>query len=72
MSWKSTAALDSRLANLVTVAAEQGFKLAVTYQGLDFNRAALPAARIAADLDFFAGTYGNNAFSTSSASRWWS
>jgi len=61
VSWKSTAALDSRLANLVTVAAEQGFKLAVTYQGLDFNRAALPAARIAADLDFFADTYGNNA-----------
>ena len=60
VSWKSTPQLDSRLANLVTVAAEQGFKLAVTYQGLDFNRTPLPAARISADLDLFAGTYGDN------------
>ena len=60
VSWKSTPAMDSRLANLVKVAAEQDFKLAVTYQCLDFNRAPLPAARIAKDLDFFADTYGNN------------
>ena len=60
VSWKSTPQLDSRLANLVTVAAETGFKLAVTYQGLDFNRSPLPAARIASDLDFFANTYGDN------------
>ncbi|MDF2461353.1 MAG: hypothetical protein K0S68_756, partial [Candidatus Saccharibacteria bacterium] len=60
VSWKSTPQLDSRLANLVTVAAESGFKLAVTYQGLDFNRSPLPAARIASDLDFFANTYGDN------------
>jgi hypothetical protein len=60
VSWKRTPDLDSRLANLATIAAEQGFKLAVTYQGLDFSRAALPPARIAADLDFFADTYGNN------------
>jgi Glycosyl hydrolase family 71 len=60
VSWKSTPQLDSRLAKLVTVAAEQGFKLAVTYQGLDFNRTPLPAARISADLDLFAGTYGDN------------
>jgi Glycosyl hydrolase family 71 len=60
VSWKRTPDLDSRLANLVTLAAEQNFKLAVTYQGLDFNRAPLPPARIAADLDFFAETYGDN------------
>jgi hypothetical protein len=60
VSWKRTPDLDSRLANLATIAAERGFKLAVTYQGLDFSRAALPPARIAADLDFFADTYGNN------------
>jgi hypothetical protein len=60
VSWKSTPALDPRLANLVTVAAEQNFKLAVTYQGLDFNRTPLPVAHISADLDFFAGTYGDN------------
>jgi Glycosyl hydrolase family 71 len=60
VSWKRTPDLDSRLANLVTVAAEQNFKLAVTYQGLDFNRVPLPPAQIAADLDFFAATYGDN------------
>ena len=60
VSWKSTPELNHRLANLVTVAAEQNFKLAVTYQGLDFNRELLPPARIGADLDFFADTYGNN------------
>jgi Glycosyl hydrolase family 71 len=60
VSWKSTPDLDPRLANLVAVAAEQNFKLAVTYQGLDFNRTPLPAARISADLDLFANTYGDN------------
>jgi hypothetical protein len=60
VSWKSTPELNHRLANLVTVAADENFKLAVTYQGLDFNRELLPAARIGADLDFFAETYGNN------------
>jgi hypothetical protein len=60
VSWKSTPDLDPRLANLVTVAAEQNFKLAITYQGLDFNRTPLPAARISADLDLFAATYGDN------------
>ena len=59
VSWKNTPDLDFRLANLVTVAAEQDFKLAITYQGLDFNRVPLPPARIATDLDFFADTYGN-------------
>ena len=61
VSWKSTAALDLASGEPSNCRSEQGFKLAVTYQGLDFNRAALPAARIAADLDFFADTYGNNA-----------
>jgi hypothetical protein len=60
VSWKSTPDMDSRLADLVTVAAEQGFKLAITYQGLDFNRVPLPAARIAADLGLLADTYGND------------
>jgi hypothetical protein len=60
VSWKSTPELNHRLANLVTVAAEENFKLAVTYQGLDFNRELLPPARIGSDLDFFADTYANN------------
>jgi hypothetical protein len=60
VSWKRTPDMDRRLANLVTVAAEQGFKLAITYQGLDFNRVALPPTQIVADLNFFADTYRNN------------
>ena len=60
VSWKSTPELNHRLANLVTVAAEENFKLSVTYQGLDFNRELLPAVRIGADLDYFADTYGKN------------
>ena len=60
VSWKRTPDMDRRLANLVTVAGEQNFKLAITYQGLDFNRVALPPTQITADLDFFAKTYGDN------------
>lgn len=51
VSWKSTAALDARLEELVAIAEELDFKLAITYQGLDFNRDPLPTDRIEADLD---------------------
>jgi hypothetical protein len=60
VSWKSTPELDSRLANLVKVADEEGFKLAITYQGLDFNRQLLPSAQITSDLNFFSKTYADN------------
>ncbi len=53
VSWKSTEVLDPRLETLVTVAEETGFKLAITYQGLDFNRDPLPPNRVGDDLDFF-------------------
>ncbi len=57
VSWKSTPTLDERLQALVDIAAEEDFKLAVTYQALDFNREPLPTAQIAADLDTFAARY---------------
>ena len=53
VSWKSTPVLNRRLERLAEVAAAERFKLLVIYQGLDFFREPLPAARVARDLDFF-------------------
>jgi hypothetical protein len=53
VSWKSTDTLNRRLDQLSQVAQEENFKLAVIYQGLDFNRDPLDAGRVAADLDYF-------------------
>lgn len=60
VSWKSTEKLDRRLAQLRDVAAEQNFKLAIIFQGLDFDRKPLDINRIAADFDYFAQTYGKD------------
>jgi hypothetical protein len=60
VSWKSTETLDRRLAQLVSIARDEEFKLAITYQGLDFNRVPLPAPRVAADLDRFIDEYGTD------------
>jgi hypothetical protein len=51
VSWKSTPLLDDRLRKLVSVARQEHFKLAIIYQGLDYERRPLPASRVAADLD---------------------
>jgi phospholipase C len=53
VSWKSTPVLNRRLERLADVAASEHFKLLVIYQGLDFYREPLPAARVARDLDWF-------------------
>ena len=53
VSWKSTPVLNRRLERLADVAAAERFKLLVIYQGLDFYREPLPAARVAHDLDLF-------------------
>jgi phospholipase C len=53
VSWKSTPVLNRRLERLAGVAASEHFKLLVIYQGLDFYREPLPAARVARDLDWF-------------------
>jgi hypothetical protein len=63
VSWKSTLVLDRRLEQLIEVANEASFKLAIIYQGLDFDRNPLPIERIAADLDHFIDEYaGEPAF----------
>jgi Glycosyl hydrolase family 71 len=60
VSWKHTPTLDRRLADLVRIANNLHFKLAIIYQGLDFYRRPLPAARVASDLQWFAARYGSN------------
>jgi hypothetical protein len=57
VSWKSTRTLDRRLAKLVAVARSENFKLAIIYQGLDFERRPLPATRVERDLRRFARRY---------------
>jgi len=53
VSWKSTDVLNRRLEQLVQVAEQEDFKLAVIYEGLDFNRDPLPVKTVADDLDYF-------------------
>lgn len=60
VSWKSTPQLDARLATLRAIAAAQHFKLALTYQGEDFDRNPLPPDRVRADLQKFAATYARD------------
>jgi hypothetical protein len=60
VSWKSTPVNDRRLQTLMTVAAQEQFKITVIYQGLDFDRRPLPAARIAADFAAFGKRYADS------------
>lgn len=53
VSWKDTALNDQRLRLLMRAAAQQHFKLAMIYQGLDFQRRPLPVAEVAADFVTF-------------------
>jgi hypothetical protein len=53
VSWKSTDVLDRRLDQLAELAEEEDFKLAVIYQGLNFERDPLPVQKIASDMDYF-------------------
>lgn len=60
VSWKSTPALDARLEQLVGIAADAGFRLAITYQALDFDRNPLPIDRVQRDLERFADRYADD------------
>ena len=57
VSWKSTDKLNERLEKLIQVANEENFKLAIIYQGLDFQRNPLPVAQVDADLSYFIEHY---------------
>lgn len=60
VSWKHTPALDQRLRALTAIADSEHFSLGIVYQALDFDRHPLPVPTIAADLRWFADTYGTN------------
>ena len=57
VSWKDTPTNDRRLSLLMEVARAEHFKLAMIYQGLDFDRNPLPVVQVAADFRYFAKTY---------------
>jgi hypothetical protein len=60
VSWKSTHRLNRRLATLVRIADAEHFKLALIYEGLNFQRDPLPANRVEADLLYFRHRFGRN------------
>jgi len=60
VSWKSTKTLNRRLAKLVAIARRENFKLAIIYQGLNFERSPQPVARVARDLRKFARQYAKD------------
>jgi hypothetical protein len=60
VSWKHTEFLDPRLEQLVDQARRQDFKLGIVYQGLDFAREPLSAAKVAEDLRYFADRYATD------------
>jgi hypothetical protein len=60
VSWKSTPTLNRRLEKLMRVARAQKFKLAVIYQGLDFEREPLPVPQVREDMQLFAREYARD------------
>ena len=63
VSWKSTPALDDRLARLIQVADQEHFRLGIVYEGLDFHRRPLPIGTVKHDLERFTATFaGDRAF----------
>jgi Glycosyl hydrolase family 71 len=60
VSWKDTPTNTRRLRTLMAVAAQEHFLLSMIYQGLDFDRNPLPAARVAADFTTFAKEFAFN------------
>jgi Glycosyl hydrolase family 99 len=60
VSWKSTEKLNRRLDQLVKIAEEENFKLAIIYEGLDFDRNPLPPQQVNADLNYFVQHYADH------------
>jgi len=60
VSWKDTPANDRRLQLLADVARQEDFKLAMIYQGLDFDRHPLPVSRVAADFLTFRDMFASD------------
>jgi len=60
VSWKDTPVNDRRLRLLMAVAGQMDFKLALIYQGLDFDRNPLPVSQVAADFATFTAQYAGD------------
>ena len=60
VSWKGTEKLNRRLDQLVEIATEEHFKLAIIYEGLDFDRNPIPIEQVDSDLNYLAQTYIDN------------
>jgi hypothetical protein len=60
VSWKSTPTLNRRLEKLIEVARSERFKLAIIYQGLDFEREPLPLEQVRADMQLFAREFAED------------
>jgi hypothetical protein len=60
VSWKVDDDLDRRLAQLVSIARAQSFKLAIIYQGLDFERKPRPIETVRRDFDQFLARYASD------------
>ena len=60
VSWKDTPLNDQRLELLMRVAAQEHFKLAMIYEGLDFSRKPLPVSQVAADFAAFRDKFAAN------------
>jgi len=59
VSWKGTEKLNRRLDQLVKIANEENFKLAIIYESLDFYRNPLPQEQVEADLIYFIDCYAD-------------
>lgn len=60
VSWKSTDKLNRRLDQLVQIAGQEDFKLAIIYESLDSDRNPLPTEQVNADLSYFIDHYAGN------------
>jgi hypothetical protein len=60
VGWRSTDTLNRRLAALRSIAADDDFTLAITYQAQDFNRNPLPVEQVRRDLEELATTYADD------------
>lgn len=60
VSWKDTPLNDMRLQLLMRVAANEHFKLAMIYEGLDFSRHPLPVSEVTADFVTFRDKFASN------------
>jgi hypothetical protein len=57
VSWKGTYKLNRRLQQLVRIAEQENFKLAIIYESLDFERNPVPVEQVNADLNYFIDRY---------------